>query len=65
MSLKNCLVQLNAINPLNVLERGYSITKKMPSMEIVKDAAKLKQDDIVNVKFSRGAADCKVEKTFI
>jgi exodeoxyribonuclease VII large subunit len=55
--LKRSIMQLNALNPLNVLERGFSITRLMPSMEIIKDAGLLKQDDCVNVKFSKGEAE--------
>jgi exodeoxyribonuclease VII large subunit len=60
--LKTCIVGLNALNPLNILERGYSITRLVPSMKIVKDAKDLKQEDTVNVKFSKGAVDCTVKR---
>lgn len=60
--LKTCIVGLNALNSLNILERGYSITRLVPSMKIVKDAKDLKQEDTVNVKFSKGAVDCTVKR---
>jgi exonuclease VII large subunit len=34
-------------------------------MKIVKDAKDLKQEDTVNVKFSKGAVDCRVVKVRI
>ena len=63
--LKTCIPELNALSPLNTLARGYSITKHVPSMKIVKDAGDLKQEDTVNVKFSKGAVDCRVVKVRI
>ena len=50
--LKTCIVGLNALNPLNILERGYSITRLVPSMKIVKDAKGLKEEDTVNVNIN-------------
>jgi len=60
--MHTCLGRLNALNPLEVLERGYSITRQLPSHTIIKDAAQLKQGDSLNVTFSKGAVDCIVKK---
>lgn len=61
-ALRTGVMRLNALNPLKVLERGFSITRMVPSLEIVKDGAKLKQGDSVNLKFSKGEADCLVQR---
>jgi exonuclease VII large subunit len=47
---------------LNVLSRGYSITRRLlATREIVRDAATLRPGDRVHVTFHRGEASCKVE----
>ncbi len=53
--------RLNALSPLAVLERGYSITHKLPEERIVKTAAALDVGDAIRVTFARGKALCRVE----
>lgn len=55
--------KLDALSPLKVLDRGYSITYKLPSMKVVKDAGKLKQGDNVLINFNKGKARCSVNET--
>ena len=54
--------QLGALSPLAVLDRGYSITHKMPEETIVKDAAALTSGDQVRITFARGKSLCRVEE---
>jgi exodeoxyribonuclease VII large subunit len=54
---------LDALSPLKVLQRGYSITQKLPKKVIVKDSSKLKKGDEVLVSFSKGEATCTVKET--
>lgn len=60
--LHTAAARLNALNPLYALERGFSITRIVPSMEIARDAAQLAPGDRVNVRLGKGAIDCRVEK---
>jgi exodeoxyribonuclease VII large subunit len=63
--LKHGLVQksgrLDALSPLAVLDRGYSIVYKMPAESLVKDAVVLEVGDLVRVRFAKGRAICQVE----
>jgi exodeoxyribonuclease VII large subunit len=54
--------RLGALSPLAVLDRGYSITHKLPEERIVKDAAGLASGDLLRVSFARGKALCRVEE---
>ena len=53
--------RLGALSPLAVLDRGYSITHKLPDERIVKDAASLAIDDRVRITFALGKLLCRVE----
>jgi exodeoxyribonuclease VII large subunit len=54
--------RLDALSPLAVLERGYSITHRMPEEKITKDSASLDVGDVVRVRFAKGKAICRVEE---
>jgi exodeoxyribonuclease VII large subunit len=54
--------RLGALSPLAVLDRGYSITHKLPEERIVKDAASLQIGDRLRVTFAQGKALCRVEE---
>ncbi len=51
--------KLEALSPLRVLSRGYSLTRK--EGHVVSDAAKVKSGDRIEVKLARGELDCIVE----
>lgn len=53
--------RLNALSPLAVLERGYSIAHKLPEEHIVKDAAALATGDLLRITLASGKALCRVE----
>ena len=61
-SLSSILGKLNALSPLSVFERGFSLTRKLPELKIIKDADLLEVDDRVEVKFLKGKIKSKVEK---
>jgi len=49
-------MRLHALNPENVLKRGYSITAKLPGNEIVYRSSQLKRGDRVTLRFGEGEA---------
>ncbi|MBI5875966.1 MAG: exodeoxyribonuclease VII large subunit, partial [Deltaproteobacteria bacterium] len=51
---------LNILSPLNILERGYSITRKLPSMAALRNARDVEAGDDVNIILSKGEIYCKV-----
>ncbi|MDH4162699.1 MAG: exodeoxyribonuclease VII large subunit [Nitrospirota bacterium] len=56
---------LDQLNPLGILGRGYSITRVMPAGMIVKNAAELKQGDVIRTRLLSGEVDSRVEKTLL
>jgi exodeoxyribonuclease VII large subunit len=46
--------RLSGLSPLNVLSRGYSITFKFPSQEIIKEATQLKPGDTIKSRLHKG-----------
>jgi len=61
-ALAKSVAQLDAASPLNILKRGYSITRTWPDKTIVRDASTLTLRQTLNVKFSEGEVFCQVEK---
>ena len=55
--------KLDALNPLKVLDRGYSITYKLPSMNIVREYGQLEKGEEVLINFNKGKAICLVKGT--
>ena len=64
-ALKNCCAKLNTLNPLNILQRGYSITRLLPAQEIVKSARQVRTGDTVDVRLSEGEVYCIVDKVIL
>jgi len=52
---------LDHLNPLGILSRGYSITKKLPAGAIVKDASQLNPGDLLSTRFYHGSVLSRVE----
>lgn len=53
--------KLNALNPLAVLERGFSVTRTLPGLTIVKDVEQVNVGEQVAVKVAKGDMVCRVE----
>ena len=54
--------RLNALSPLAVLDRGYSIAHQLPQGTIVKDTAVLNVGDRLRITFAKGKSVCRVEE---
>ncbi len=54
---------LDHLNPLGILSRGYSITKKLPAGAILKDASDAKPGDMLSTKLHKGEVVSRVEET--
>ena len=63
--LKNAVEKLNVLSPLNILERGYSITRLAASGAVVKSARQLQAGDGLDIKFKDGEAYCIVDKVVL
>ena len=57
------LGKLNSLSPLSILKRGYSITRKLPILKIVREAGEVRPGDEVEVRLHQGALVCGVKKT--
>ena len=51
---------LDALSPLKVLSRGYSVVKNENGC-VVSDAGTLRKGDVLDVTMARGAVECRVE----
>lgn len=59
--LEHRAAQLESLNPLAILGRGYSITHRMPDGKIVRCAREVKEGQRVQIRLWQGALRCVVE----
>lgn len=60
--LKSKIGKLEALSPLNILSRGYSITLKLPERLIVKDVKALREADKVETKLWKGSFTSQIQE---
>lgn len=58
--LANQLMQLDALSPLKVMQRGYSLVYDSREEKIVKSINQLQPGDSIKVRLSDGKLDCQV-----
>ncbi len=52
--------RLNALSPLACLARGYSITRKLPDKDILRDCGAVKTGEKVLIQLHKGSLECEV-----
>lgn len=62
--LTSAALRLESLSPLAVLNRGYSLTERSDSGELVRSASSLTEGDLLITRFAQGAVRCRVEQTF-
>ncbi len=60
--LRRTAVVLESLSPLNVLRRGYSITRGMAGNAVIRRADELRVGDDVNIRLAEGSIDARVKK---
>ncbi|MBD3183663.1 exodeoxyribonuclease VII large subunit [Candidatus Poribacteria bacterium] len=61
-SFKSLVAQLNALSPLDVLQRGYSICYKHPDGELVTDANQISTGEKLELKLAKGRVLCRADE---
>ncbi len=62
--LQKNLAVLNSLNPLNVLQRGYSIARHLQTGKIIKETAQLSCGEKVDVRLAHGHFHAEIGKIF-
>jgi exodeoxyribonuclease VII large subunit len=59
-SLHKAIGGVHALNPLAILARGYSVTRRWPDMTLLRKASEIRAGDSVHVRLSAGELICEV-----
>ncbi|MHB8482740.1 MAG: exodeoxyribonuclease VII large subunit [Nitrospiria bacterium] len=58
--IETLISQLNTLGPLEILRRGYSITRKLPEQAILKSSQSVRQDDLIEILLAEGKIIARV-----
>ena len=61
--LAHAISRLEGLNPLKILERGYSVTVNRTTGLIIRDSRDLKKGDMVELRFAKGSAGAEITET--
>jgi len=61
-TLRATTARFHALNPLAILDRGYSVTRVLPDYALVKDVRQVSVGQQVDVTLSRGGLLCRIER---
>ena len=61
VELRELAATLQALNPLAILARGYSITRTIPEAIVVKDAGRVAPEQDLEVMLAKGRLICRVK----
>jgi exodeoxyribonuclease VII large subunit len=62
IALSHLKKRIHDLSPLSVLNRGYSITRKLPEKRILRDTSGVRKQDQIQVLLAKGELECRVEK---
>jgi len=60
--LRELTTHLNALNPIAILERGYSITRTVADGHVITDPDKVAINENVHVMIAKGNLTCRIER---
>ncbi|MGV8075007.1 MAG: exodeoxyribonuclease VII large subunit [Syntrophobacteraceae bacterium] len=63
LQLQEYASQLDGLNPLAVLARGYSITYRLSDNKVIRKSTQIQPGQGVRVRLAEGSLECTVEKT--
>lgn len=61
-TLNSELAKLDALSPLKILSRGYSVTRTLPGLCVVRDSSEVMPESRVVVTLHKGSIVCRVEE---